>query len=273
MSTSLTGIDGDDMVRRSMEESDGNLRLLQVSPDVLSRYVRVMDEDGDSVAKVRALVGEGALKDVMDDFLVASAASDLIEQGTLELLSTSDDSRRSLVLVGDSEVMSFVDVGDDVGAVSTDDVEILERGSELFDSMWEDGNDFRIRTPPASRVTETLREEIGEETQEDFAGILDILETAKGDGDGLDEITVALLAAARNEVLLYDISKWGEDSGVASKATFSRKKTEMEDNGLIDTENVPIDIGRPRLRLKFADESLHDAPLEDVVEAAKKAMS
>ena len=273
MSTSLTGIDGDDMVRRSMEESGGHLRLLQVSPDVLSRYVGVMSDNGESVETVRALVSEGALKEVMDDFLVASEASDLIEQGKLELLSTSDDSRRSLVLVGDSKVMSFVDVGEGVGALSTDDGDIVEGTSELFGSMWEDGDEFRIRTPPASRVTETLREEIGEETQEDFAGILDVLETAKGDGDGLDEITVALLAAARNEVLLYDISKWGEDSGVASKATFSRKKTEMEDSGLIDTENVPIDIGRPRLRLKFSDGSLHDAPLGEVVEVAKEAMS
>jgi len=273
MNTSLTGVDGDGMVRRSMEESDGSLRLLQVSPAVLSRYVEVLREDGDAVDTVRALVGEGALKDVMDDFLVASAASDLIEQGKLELLSTPDRSRRSLVLVGDDGVMSFVDVGDGVGAISTDDAEIVGGASDLFESMWDDGEEFRIRTPPASRVRETLREEIGEETQEDFQGILDVLETAKGDGDGLDEITVALLTAARNEVLLYDISKWGEDSGVASKATFSRKKTEMEDTGLIDTENVPIDIGRPRLRLKFADESLQDAPLEEVVEAAKEAMS
>jgi hypothetical protein len=271
MNTSLTGIDGDDMVRRSMEESGGELRLLQVSPAVLSRYVKVLSEEEGSV-EVRALVGEGALKDVMDDFLVASAASDLIKQGRLELLSTPDDSRRSLVFVGDSEVMSFVDVGDEIGAVSTDDDEIVSRASDLFGSMWENGEEFGIRTPPASRIRETLREDIGEDTQEDFDGILGILETAKGDGEGLDEITVALLAAARNEILLYDISKWGEDSGVASKATFSRKKTEMEDNGIIDTENVPIDIGRPRLRLKFADESLHEAPLEDVVDTAKRAM-
>jgi hypothetical protein len=272
MATSLTGIDGDDMIRRSIEESDGNLRILQVSPAVLSRYVNVVSEESESVDSVRVLASEQTLKEVMSDFLVASAASDLIGDGVLEILSTSDDSRRSLVLAGDSAVMSFVDVGDAVGAVSTDDDSMLDGADELFESMWGDGDEFRIRTPPASKVRETLREEIGEDTQKDFESILDHLETAKGDGEGLDEITVALLTAARNKVLLYDISKWGEDSGVASKATFSRKKTELEDRGLIDTENVPIDIGRPRLRLMFADESLQDAPLEDVVEAAKEAM-
>lgn len=271
MSTSLTGINGDDMIRRSIDESDGVLRLLQVSPAVLSRYVKVLSDEREGVDTVRVLASEDTLKDVMDDFLVASSVSELIEEGVLELLSTSDGSRRSLVLVGNDDVMSFVDVGD-MGALSTDNDEIVSRAGDVFESMWDDGDDFRIRTPPASVVRETLRDEIGEETQQDFEDILGVLETARGDGDGLDEITVALLAAARNEVLLYDISKWGEDSGVASKATFSRKKTELEDRGLIDTENVPIDIGRPRLRLKFSDESLHDAPLEDLVKTAKEAL-
>ena len=272
MTTSLTGIDGDDLIRRSIEKSGGSLRILQVSPRVLGRYVTVASEESNSVEKLRVLSGETALKEAMDDFLIASAASDLIQDGKLELLTTEDGSYRSVVLVGDSAIMSFVDVGDRVGALSTDDDGMVKDASEFFESVWEQGDEFSIRTPPASEVIETLRGEIGEQTQSDFTEILDILETAKGNGDGLDEITVALLAAARNEILLYDISKWGEDSGVASKATFSRKKTEMEDRGLIDTENVPIDIGRPRLRLKFADESLHGAPLEDVVETAKEAM-
>ncbi|PSQ37416.1 hypothetical protein BRD05_00685, partial [Halobacteriales archaeon QS_9_70_65] len=62
--------------------------------------------------------------------------------------------------------------------------------------------------------------------------------------------------AAKNEDLLYDISKWGEDIGIASKATFSRTKSRLEETGLIDTEKVPIDVGRPRLRLKLGDERL-----------------
>jgi len=52
----------------------------------------------------------------------------------------------------------------------------------------------------------------------------------------------------------------GRDVGIASKATtFSRTKTKLEDMGLIDTEKVPIDVGRPRLRLKIGDERLSEA--------------
>ncbi|RJX46853.1 hypothetical protein DP106_15410, partial [Halonotius pteroides] len=90
------------------------------------------------------------------------------------------------------------------------------------------------------------------------------------DGTGLDEVTVSLLVAARNGDLLYDISRWGEDVGIASKATFSRTKTRMEESGVIETEKVPIDVGRPRLRLRLGDERLD---VDDESEFARVARS
>jgi hypothetical protein len=68
--------------------------------------------------------------------------------------------------------------------------------------------------------------------------------------------------------LLYDISRWGEDVAIASKATFSRTKSQMEDAGLIETEKVPIDVGRPRLRLRFADDRLETADVEQLARVA-----
>lgn len=273
MSTNLTGIDGDEIIRSTIHEGGGELSVLQVPPGVLSRYVKIAEEEKDELQRIRILAHVDTVKEVMDDFLISSAVSDLVDDGKIELLTTEDEVERSVVLVDDSAVVSYVDLDETVGALWSDEPELLEASIEFFEDAWRDGDEFKIRTPPMSEVKRTLREEIGEQTQQDFNEMLGILDTAKGDGDGLDEITVALAAAARNEILLYDISKWGEDSGVASKATFSRKKTELEDVGLIDTENVPIDIGRPRLRLKFEDEALHNAPLEDVVEATLEAVT
>ena len=45
-------------------------------------------------------------------------------------------------------------------------------------------------------------------------------------------------------------------STLASRATFSRKKTAFEEMGLIETEKVSIDVGRPRQRLVLGDERL-----------------
>jgi predicted transcriptional regulator len=73
--------------------------------------------------------------------------------------------------------------------------------------------------------------------------------------------------------LLYDLSKWGEDVGVASKATFSRVKTNLEEQGLLDTEKVPIDVGRPRLRLLLGDERLREADPEELPSVVREMLA
>jgi hypothetical protein len=40
---------------------------------------------------------------------------------------------------------------------------------------------------------------------------------------------------------------------LTSKATFSRRKTSLEDDGVIYVEREPVDVGRPRDRLHLAD--------------------
>jgi DNA-binding MarR family transcriptional regulator len=85
-------------------------------------------------------------------------------------------------------------------------------------------------------------------------------------------VTVSLLVAARNRELLYDISRWGEDVGLASKATFSRTKSQLEERGLLDTEKVPIDVGRPRLRLRLTD-GLAEAPVAELTRKARARLS
>ena len=86
-------------------------------------------------------------------------------------------------------------------------------------------------------------------------------------------MTISLLIAAKNEVLLYDISKWGEDVGIASKATFSRTKSRLEESGVITTEKVPIDVGRPRLRLQLGDGRLREAPADNPAAVAADILS
>ncbi|QHS15763.1 hypothetical protein GWK26_00600 [haloarchaeon 3A1-DGR] len=72
-------------------------------------------------------------------------------------------------------------------------------------------------------------------------------------GGDTDAVTIALLVAAKSGAQQYRISKWGEDSGVGSAATFSRKKNNLEDDSVITTEKVPDDIGRPRYCLQLID--------------------
>ena len=215
---------------------------------------------------VRMLADETLLKDVMDDFVVASNAADHVASGTLSIRAGQDAA--NTLLITDTAVWSLVAVGDHVAALGTDDEAFVKALRETYETRWETASTFDLRTPPLSRVRETLSEEIGQDTRADFDAALEALQDARDATGGFDEVTLTILVAARNDVLLYDISKWGEDVGIASKATFSRTKTTLEEEGLIRTEKVPIDVGRPRLRLK-----LNEARFDEVTPAELAAVT
>lgn len=272
MSSNLLNHQIDDILISVIEDASDDVYMINPSADAIEEFVSVaIDSDGD-LPIVHMLADEQTLKEVMDDFIVASNAADLIDEGVLSIRSLDKPPENSL-LITDDQVVSVVHAGDRVGGLVTDDGEFVAAAKDTYANRWDEADGFNLRTPPITRVKDTLSVEIGEQAEADFTMILDSLETAKGDGEGLDEVTISLLVAARNDALLYDISKWGEDVGIASKATFSRTKTRLEDMGLIDTEKVPIDVGRPRLRLKIGDERLQNASDSDVAAVAQDLLS
>jgi hypothetical protein len=207
----------------------------------------------------------------MESNLLERTVADVLS----EALSAADDELFVVNPTADT-IDELVEVMDEDGPtvkLTTDDEAFIESAYERFSDAWDDAEAFNLRTPAISRVQSTLRENLGEPTADDFENVLASLETARGDGDGLDEVTISLLVAAKNEDLLYDISKWGEDVGIASKATFSRTKSRMEEMGLIDTEKVPIDVGRPRLRLKLGDDRLREASADDLASVAQSMLT
>jgi len=258
MASNLLNHEINDILETVLEDATGTVYMVNPSREAIEAFVSVATAFEGSLPSVCMLADERTLKDVMDDFIVASNAADLSHSGDLSLRTLEETPENSL-LVTEDQVVAVVHAGDRVGGLITDDESFIADTYETYATRWEDASSFNLRTPPITAVRETLSEEISAEAEADFSSILDSLETARGDGDGLDEVTISLLVAAKNEALLYDISKWGEDVGIASKATFSRTKTRLEEMGLIDTEKVPIDVGRPRLRLKVGDDRLREA--------------
>ncbi|MFB6134399.1 MAG: transcriptional regulator TbsP [Halanaeroarchaeum sp.] len=271
MTASLLGTDVPAILDAVLADDPATLYVVNPSPRVLEQLAAAA-VDIDELPSLRVLGDAGVLKDIMDDFLVASIAADLIERDALSLRSF-EGARFSSVVVSDHRVVALVETGDAVGGLSTTDETFTESAVTAAADRWEASSSFSLRTPARSRVMTTLDDEIGEGARDDFESMLDALETARGDGDDLDEVTVSLLTAARNGVLLYDISKWGEDVGIASKATFSRTKSRLEEAGVIETEKVPIDVGRPRLRLRLAPDIGGDETPEAVVAATLDRLS
>jgi DNA-binding transcriptional ArsR family regulator len=240
-----------DVLEAAFEGSD-ELLLADPMADAVEALTSVLTAVDDPPT-VRLLAAPALLKTVMDDFVVASTAADHVAAGTLAVRTGDADDANALLLT-DETVWALVAAGGRVAALGSDDDRFVDAAGETYDDRWAASSSFDLRTPPLSAVRRTLGDEIGEGTRADFDAALDALVATRESAGAFDEVMLALLVSAHNDVLLYDISKWGEDVGVASKATFSRTKTMLEEAGLIRTEKVPIDVGRPRLRLKLAEE-------------------
>ncbi|MFB6125267.1 MAG: transcriptional regulator TbsP [Halanaeroarchaeum sp.] len=271
MTANLLGTSVADVLDAIREDTPDVCYVVNPSARVLESLVTAAVDVDDGLPSLRVLGEAAMLEELMGDFLVASATADLIEAGTLTLRTTEDTTQCSTA-ISEDRVIALVEADDQVGGLSTTDPTFTGTAVASAAADWETAGEFSLRTPAISRVLETLATEIDEAVEDDFSAVLDELETARGDGDGLDKVTISLLVAARNGVLLYDISKWGEDVGIASKATFSRTKTKLEDVGLIETEKVPIDVGRPRLRLRLGDPYEGDT-VPELTRAAIDALS
>lgn len=254
------------VLEAGLSATDGDLLFVNPSRNAIEALVTALERSG-SPPTVRLFVDERALKELTEDFLIASAIAELVARDALSIRTLGSVPRSSMLLTEGFLVSIVASSEGAIGLTTTEQPFVRSVYNDYHDS-WSRANSFDLRTPPLSRIRETLSEEIGESAVGDFDRTLETLETARGNGDGIDEVTIALLVAANNGELLYDISRWGEDIGLASKATFSRAKNQLEEHGLIETEKVPIDVGRPRLRLLPASGDPEDSSIETIIDDA-----
>ena len=221
--------------------------LLSPSPEIVSMVVGSMTAHP-SPPTFHILGREPDLHKIRRQFSTASLASDLIADGELTLTASCPTGRGMLAVtdttiypIAHVEGQLFVcNISDDPGGLR-ETCETIQ-GTERFD----------LRTPGWTRTVETLDETFSPAVRKDFTTA--VTKTASiGKEATVDEVVIALLIAAKHELLLYNISRWGDDIQLCSQATFSRIKGKLEDHEVIETTKVPVDVGRPRLRLRLAE--------------------
>jgi hypothetical protein len=272
LDANVLGTDMGHVLSSVLSEATGTVYVVNPTQDLAKALVTDCSEILTNDTSVRLLSDEQLLKEVMDDFIVASNAAELVEADALTL-RTGDVSEPNSLIITTNAAVTMIQASDQVAGMVADESEFVATVRGSYAQAFESATSYPLRTPAISSVRSTLASEIGDETRSDFDSVLTTLQTARGDGKGLNEVTISLLVAAKNNVLLYDISKWGEDVGIASKATFSRTKTELEESGLIDTEKVPIDVGRPRLRLKLGHNQLASASSDQLAGVAQSLLA
>ena len=241
-----------DTVADTLASLRGPVLIVYPSAEIVGAVVDALRAD-ETVTdhRVQILAAPSVLKDVRDAFTTATAAAALSEEGRLSLRA-AENPRGQFLVVTEARVHTLIAADDATVRVAADDDEFVDEAYETYAAEWERAEEFDLRTPGLSRLLETLESELGEETRADFESMLRSLSAADPDEE-YSEVELSILAAAKNRVLLYDLSRWGEDVGLASKATYSRTKSRLEDKGYVTTEKVPIDVGRPRLRLTLTE--------------------
>lgn len=200
---------------------------------------------------VDVLIPKSIAKHVRRDFPLNSKVAELIKQDGINLYST-EVTPLPTTIVEDDGLYYFVRFGEVEQFVTPSSDEIPTTVVEEFHRLLETGEQIQIDILPWSDLLSQLEEMVDIETRQEFERLI---EAARIKNLGaLDDISVAIIAAAQSGALLNDLSTWAEEVGLASKATFSRRKSDLEDDGVIYTEKVPIDVGRPKLRLKLADD-------------------
>ena len=262
--TNVLGRDIGHVIESSLPSDSDTAYLVDPTPSVLRAMIDI-GVDAVELPSIRVLADRSLLKTVLGDFPVASNAAELIERDALDLRVATGHASTAL-LVTDASVVAVVSAGEQVAGLVTTDGAFVRDANETYRRRFEAADPFSLRTPALSAIRSSLDDEFGSAVRADFDAVL--ASVGADGGPDLDEVVISLLVAARHDILLYDISKWGEDTGIASKATFSRTKTDLEDAGLVETEKVPIDVGRPRLRLRLGDGRLETAEADRLAAVA-----
>src|SRR5699024_8506911 len=170
-----------ELLRSIISDELGEMVVINPDQAMIGTLCEVLKETENPLS-VRLLARESVLKAIRQYFHVASAAADLIENGTLSLRATDKDHANSLVITSES-VVSLVSTGSQIAGLTTGDTGFVESVRERWQSEWESAEEFDLRTPGRSRVEHSLSEKFGSEEAEDFQTMIDALATARGSED------------------------------------------------------------------------------------------
>ena len=231
---------------------DERFVLLDPSPRLIDAVARVAT-DSVALPHVDVVASEAVLRTVRQRFLLATRVSTALAADRCRLRAADTDNL-STVFVSPRRVCVVAVVGEaaTVRAVPSADwtATFYTEAQETLATT----EPYRLRIPPLDDILSADDSPLPAAFHEGFESALEIA-ASFDDPTLFDPVRTALALAGRHAILNYDVSRWGEQVGVASTATFSRRKGQLEDAGHLTTEAVSTGLGRPRQRLLLTDTS------------------
>jgi hypothetical protein len=164
---------------------------------------------------------------------------------------TANSDGLTAVVSGPQRLHVSVQLGDFHSFVPVDAPAFHQTFRDEFEAGFEDGDSLETGVSPWDELLTELKNRVGVETKREYVRLIET--GVENECRSFDAISLAIIAAALTGGLQSDLATWGEETQLASPATFSRRKSALEEDGLIDSEKVQIGMGRPPLRLRPGD--------------------
>jgi len=198
---------------------------------------------------VRVLGNESALNQACNDFMIASLAAEFVDNGHLSIRTAPCGD--TTLLITPASVVPLIELDGAVAGIGTDESTLSDDFDDIAD-RWEAAEPFTIETPPLSRIERSIADDSA--IYQTFTTLLDATNDACARGDGVGVVTLAVLTAAKHDLLLSQVACWTENVGLANGSTVSRTKGDLNEAGLITTKKEATQAGRPNQRLHLTDD-------------------
>lgn len=260
------------VLRAPLRSVSDEVVLVTDDPALVATLVTELSELGeDAPEQVRLLGTATALDEALDQFFTATRAAELA-QGRLRVRTVEAGTLPSVFITPDELVTVISLPGDRAVGVETADDDVVHAVRNAYLEALDGATEYHISQSSYSELLAELESRVDEATRDDLDGIVQAGVDVRSSRDGLDEVELAILIGARNGAMLMDLARWAEDTHVASRSTMSNRKRELEEKGLITTEDVVHGVGRPKQRLGLT-EKLEGREPADLVRTAQDILA
>ena len=214
--------------------------------------------------------------DVVDDlgraFPLGTAVAEACARGAIALRAESDSRSARTVFATAGRVDAVAGPSGDRTLVTDVDPARTRGASEAVAARFAAATPAAVRMPPRRRLVETARDALGDRFADDLAGVLGSLDAGSGALDRsepVDDRTLLVALAARNDHLFHDVREWADEVGIAPKQEFTAERRALVDRGVVESIKVPMGVGRPNYRLRAVAEPIDHADPGELLSALR----
>lgn len=246
--------------------SDGTPVQISTSDALAFNDLALALERVDDAETVEVLTDDDTVTEFRDHFLSGTTLREFTQNGTLEIRSQPTPLSTFVISATTvTAVTGFPDAG--LISLETADDSAVDDTNRVFTTRFEEASAVTLRKPPYSVLLSELVEWFDADVRADFETALQVARDSNRPSLSLHPATICVVVGAANELEFYEVGRWAEDTRLASKATLSRKKNDLEERGVIDVEPIQGQVGRPRHRLLLGGVMTNTGSIEDLVEA------